>query len=215
MKAIKIAILTMAMCGFCMAQTKTEDKKPAGKSAMAHDHDKAAPAAGMEVQKPAPEIQKMYSMVGNWSATIKTEPGPWSPKGATDKGSMAVKKGPGGHSIVQDFKSNGSMGAFTGHGNIWWDKNANHYGDLWCDSMAGCTLASAKMDGDKHWMVEMNGEFQGKKVKTYIVGIMTDDANSMHEDFMQSFDGSPSTKTMSIDYKRVGKAMAAKPAAKE
>jgi hypothetical protein len=79
--------------------------------------------------------------------------------------------------------------------------------------MAGCTLASAKMEGDKKWTVDMNGEMQGKKVKTTINGTMSDDGNSMHEDFMQSFDGSPAAKTMSIDYKRVGKAMAAKPAA--
>ena len=44
---------------------------------------------------------------------------------------------------------------------------------------------------------------------------MSDDGNSMHEDFMQSFDGSPATKTMTIDYKRIGKAMAAKSADKK
>jgi len=215
MKAVKIAMLIMAMCAFGMAQTKTPEKKPAEKSAMAHDHDKAPAAAGMEMPKPPAEIQKMMSMVGAWSATIKTEPGPWMPKGGTDKGSMVVKKGPGGFSVVQDFKSNGSFGPFVGHGNIWWDKSANHYGDLWCDSMAGCTMASATMEGDKKWTVDMNGEMDGKKVKTVINGTMSADNNSMHEEFMQSFDGSPATKTMSIDYKRVGKAMAEKPAAKE
>ena len=213
MKAIKIAILTMAMCGFCMAQTKTEVKKPAEKSPMSHDHAKA-PAAP-EMPKPSPEAQKLYSMVGTWSATIKTEPGPWMPKGGTDKGSMTVKKGPGGFSVVQDFKSNGSYGPFMGHGNIWWDKNAGHYGDLWCDSMAGCTLASSTMESDKKWTVDMNGEMNGQKVHTVINGSMSDDGNTMHEEFMQSFNGSPATKTMSIDYKRVGKAMAEKPAGKE
>jgi hypothetical protein len=218
MKAIKIAILTMAMCGFCMAQTATKDKKPAeksGMSQMSHEHGKA-PAAGMEMPKPPAEIQKMMPMLGTWSATIKTEPGPWAPKGGTDKGSMIVKKGPGGFSIMQEFKSNGSTGPFVGHGNIWWDKNANHFGDLWCDSIAGCTLASSQMEGDKKWTVDMNGEMQGKKVKTTINGSMSDDGNSMHEDFMQSFDGSPATKTMSIDYKRVPmKAMQSVPVAKE
>src|SRR4051794_35222282 len=101
MKGIKVAILIMAMCGFGMAQTKTDAKKPAEKSGMMHDHHKGP---GMEMAKPSPEAQKLYSMVGTWSATIKTEPGPRSPKGATDKGSMVVKKGPGGFSVVQDFK---------------------------------------------------------------------------------------------------------------
>jgi len=213
MKHWKIAILIMAMCTLGVAQDKTADKKPAQKSATGHEHAKAP--ATPEMPKPPAEIGKMMAMVGTWSATIKTEPGPWMPKGGTDKGSMVVKKGPGGFSVVQDFKSNGSFGPFVGHGNIWWDKSANHYGDLWCDSMAGCTMASAKMEGDNKWTVDMDGEMNGQKVKTTINGSMSEDGNSMHEDFMQSFNGSPATKTMSIDYKRVGKAMAAKAMGKE
>lgn len=213
MKLMKVAILIMAMCGFCMAQTETKDKKPAEKSGMVHDHGKAS-AAGMEMPKPPAEIQKMMPMVGTWSVTGKTEPGPWG-KGGTDKGSMVVTKGPGGFSIVQDFKSKGAMGPFQGKGTIWWDKEANQYRNLWCDSMAGCTVATTKMEGDNKWTVDMDGEFQGKKVKTTINGTMSPDGNSMHEDFMQSFDGGPATKTMTMDYKRVGKAVAAKQAAKE
>ena len=76
--------------------------------------------------------------------------------------------------------------------------------------------STSKMEGDKKWTVEMQEvEMNGKKVHSTINGSMSDDNNSMHEEFMQSFDGSPATKTMSIDYKRVGKAMAAKPAGKE
>ena len=211
------SLLIMAMCTFGVAQTKTADKKPAEKSAMTHDHGKAAAPAGgaPEMPKPSPEAQKLYSMVGMWSATVKTEPGPWSPKGGSDKGSMTVTKSPGGFGIEQNFKSNGSFGPFTGHGTLWWDKDAGSYKDLWCDSMAGCTISTSKMEGDKKWTVEMNGEMGGKKVKTTINGSMSDDGNTMREEFMQSFDGSPAAKTMSIDYKRVGKAMAAKPAAKE
>ena len=60
----------------------------------------------------------------------------------------------------------------------------------------------------------MDGEMMGKKVKTTINGSMSHDGNSMHEDFMQSLDEAPATKTMTIDYKRVGKAMAANRRAK-
>ena len=217
MRLVKLAILTMAMCGFCMAQTKTDTKKPAEKSAMAHDHAKpaGAPAGAPQMPKPGPEAAHLYAMVGTWSATVKTEPGPGMPKGGTDKGSMTVTKAPGGWGIEQNFKSNGSFGAFTGHGTLWWDKNANEYKDLWCDNLAGCTIATSKMEGDKKWTVEMNGEENGKKVHTTINGTMADDGNSMREEFMQSFDGSPATKTITIDYKRVGKAMAEKLAGKQ
>jgi hypothetical protein len=207
MRHWKIAIMIVAMCMLGVAQDKTADKKPMGKSAMAHDKDKAP---GMAMAKPSPEAQKLYSMVGTWSATVKTEPGPWAPKGSTDKGVMTVTKAPGGFGIEQNFKANGSMGPFTGHGTLWWDKHANEYKDLWCDSMAGCTISTSKMEGDKKWTVNMDGEMNGQKVHTVINGSMSDDSNSMREEFMQSFNGSPATKTMSIDYKRAGKAAAPK-----
>ena len=211
MKTLTIAILVMAMCMVGMAQTKA-DEKPAKKSAMAHDHDKSAAPAGMEMPKPGPEAQHLYGMLGTWSATVKTEPGPWG-KGGTDKGSMVVTKGPGGFSVEQNFKANGSMGAFQGHGTEWWDKTAKEYKGLWCDSMGGCMTSTSKMEGDKKWTVDMQEvEMNGKKVHSTINGTMSDDGNSMHEEFMQSFGGAPATKTMTIDYKRIGKAMAAKPA---
>jgi len=210
MKLLKMAMMIMAMSCFVMAQTKDENK-PAEKSA-SHSHDKmAAPAGGaMQMPKPGPEAEHLYAMVGTWAATIKVEPAPWSPEGSTDKGTMTVTKAPGGWGIEQNFKSNGSFGPFTGHGTLWWDKNAKEYKDLWCDNMAGCTISTSKMEGDKKWTVEMEGEFQGKPMHTTINGSMTDDGNAMTEVFMQSIAGAPATKTMTIDYKRVGKAMAAK-----
>ena len=60
MKAIKIAIVIIAMCMLGMAQTKTADKKLAEKSAMTHDHDKAAAPAGMEMPKPSSAIMTYF-----------------------------------------------------------------------------------------------------------------------------------------------------------
>jgi Protein of unknown function (DUF1579) len=212
MRHCKIAILIMAMCTFGVAQDKTADKKPAGKSAMAHDKDKS-PAAAMPQPKPAPEMEPVLKTVGNWSATITNEPSPWSPKGSVDKGSMSVTKGPGGLSVVQDFRSKGAMGAYQGHGIIYWDNLAKKQKSLWCDNMSGCSEGVATTEGDKKWSTEMMSEFQGKKMKTISKGTVADDGNSMHEEFLQSADGGPEKKIMTIDYKRAGKAMAAKPAA--
>jgi uncharacterized protein DUF1579 len=215
MKHWKLVVVIMAMCMLGMAQTKTDSKKPAEKSGMMHDHDKAPAGAGMMQPKPAPEMQPVLSTVGNWSATITNEPSEWSPKGSVDKGSMNVTKGPGGLSVVQDFRSKGAMGAYQGHGIIYWDNLAKQQKNLWCDNLSGCSEGTSKMEGDKKWSAEMMGEFQGKKVKTISHGTLADDGNSMHEEFTQSTDGGPEKKMMTIDYKRVGKAMAAKPAGKE
>lgn len=215
MRHWKIAILVMAMCTFGVAQDKTADKKPAGKSEMAHDKNTAG-APGMMPAKPNPGMEKVLSTVGTWSATIKNEPSPWNPKGSTDKGSMVVSKGPGGLSVVQDFRSKGAMGEYRGHGIIYWDTVANQQANIWCDNISGCATGVAKMEGDNGWTADMNNVFEGKKMKMVSHGKILDGGNSMHEEFMQSVDGGPMNKIMTIDYKRAGKAMAAKPgAAKE
>src|SRR5205807_1305133 len=109
MRHWKVAIVIIATCTFGMAQDKTADKKPMGKPAMAHDHEKAAASNAMTPAKPAPEMEPVLSTVGTWSAIVKNEPSPWNPKGSTDKGTMVMSKGPGGSSVIQDFRSNGPM----------------------------------------------------------------------------------------------------------
>jgi hypothetical protein len=207
MKLVKTAILIMAMCTFGLAQDKTADKKPAAKSAMTHDHDMPG---GFAPAKPNPGMEKVLSTVGTWSATIKNEPSPWSPKGSTDKGMMVVTKGPGGLSVIQDFRSKGAMGEYHGHGIIYWDTVANQQASIWCDNMSGCATGMAKMEGDNGWTSDMNNMFQGKKMKMVSHGKILDGGNSMHEEFTQSIDGGPMNKIMTIDYKRSGKAMTAK-----
>jgi hypothetical protein len=62
------------------------------------------------------------------------------------------KNGPGGLSLIQDYKSSGAMGSFAGHGVMWWDAKAGGYQGIWCDSMtaAGCTVNKGitKWDGN-------------------------------------------------------------------
>src|SRR5207244_10082852 len=139
----------VAMCTFCMSQTKNDSKK----SAMAHPHEKAAGNA-MVPANPPPEMLPVLSTVGTWSATVKNEPSPWNPKGSTDKGIMVMSKGPGGSSVIQDFRSNGPMGLYQGHAIIYWDTIAKKQSSVWCDNVSGCVFGVKKMDGDKKWSTE-------------------------------------------------------------
>ena len=200
MKHCKIAILIMAICTLGVAQDKTADKKPA----MEDDHQKAAASNGMMPAKPAPEMLPVLSTVGTWSAVVKNEPSPWNPKGSTDKGTMVMSKGPGGSSVIQDFRSNGPMGPYQGHAIIYWDTIAKKQSSVWCDNVSGCVFGVTKMDGDKKWSTEMEQEFQGKKMKMVSHGTIVD-PNTMHEEFTQSVDGGPMQKIMTIDYKRAAK----------
>jgi hypothetical protein len=205
MKQLKTAMLAIALCTLSVAQTKpsgTVGDKPG--STQTHKLE-----MGDMLPKPAPEIVNVLRTIGTWSATIKNEPSEWNPSGSTDKGTMVMSKGPGGLSVIQDFRSKGPMGPYQGHAIIYWDTVANKQSSVWCDNISGCVFGVTKMDGDKKWSTEMVQEFQGKKMKMVSHGTILDD-NTMHEEFAQSIDGGPMKKIMTMDYKRIAKKMAAK-----
>jgi len=147
----------IAMClvlGLCAAAAAQDKPKSSGKD-MAKPMEKKTGGEGghMAMPKPSPEMQKLSKMVvGTWSTAEKHEPSPWAPKGATAKGTAVFKNGPGGLSVVQDYKSSSAMGSFVGHGVLWWDAKAGGYKGVWCDSMTpvGCEpgKGAAKWDGN-------------------------------------------------------------------
>src|SRR5688572_26580968 len=96
-KVFTIVLLTLVSV-FLFGQEGTETKKPSQPGA----------PAGMEAPKPSPEIEKLTKwMVGTWQTEEKFAPAPeWGmPKGGTGKGTSVVKLGPGGFSLIDDYKS--------------------------------------------------------------------------------------------------------------
>src|SRR5947209_6926015 len=83
-----------------------------------------------------PEMKKMAKLfVGKWTAVTKTEPMGGMPGGEA-KGEATFYRGPGGLSLIEDFKSEGGgFGAFRGHGVSYWDDKAKNFTGMWCDSM--------------------------------------------------------------------------------
>jgi hypothetical protein len=151
---------------------------------------------------PPGEMSALYPRVGTWQVVIRTLPGASSPKGGLDKGTMTIKKGPGGFSIVQDFTSRGSSGYTVGQSYTWWDARTKAYKSVWCDSMQGCVEFTTALAGNS-WTVELDGEANGEKIHTVIRATMSADHNAIHEETTSSHDGGPAhTETIS-DYKRV------------
>ena len=59
--------------------------------------------------------------------------------------------GPGGLSLVSDYRSKNVMGEVRGHGMIWWDVKDQVFRNLWCDNVSpsGCELSGpGKWEGD-------------------------------------------------------------------
>lgn len=127
-----LVILGLSL-GVALAQVKAPGRKDAGK-APATAAKKAAPTE--MTAKQSPEMAKLVKMlVGTWIVDEKFEAEIWpGAQAGTAKGTDVIRAGPAGNSLIADFKSRSSMGAFSGHGVIWWDAKAGAYRSLWCHS---------------------------------------------------------------------------------
>ena len=186
--------------------------KPAAKAAK--PADKKAPAAqggGMPpMPKPSADMQKMIKAFGGkWNVVVKTEAAMGMPA-SESKGDASFSRGPGGLSLIEEFRSQGGMGNFRGHGVVYWDEKAKSFTGIWCDSMtpSGCSNGgSSKWDGDKVvGTMEMPDE-KGQMAKFSLA--YTDIKPDSFTFTMNSPDGKP---MMTINYTR---AAAAAPAAKK
>jgi Protein of unknown function (DUF1579) len=201
---------TLILCAVALFTVSAmAQDKPAAKSTKPATQ-KAQQQQGPPVAKPSPEMQKLTKMlVGKWTAVTKTEPMGGTPGGEA-KGEATFYRGPGGLSLIEDFKSTGGgFGDFRGHGVTYWDPAAKNYTGVWCDSMTptGCAPGgTSKWEGDKIvGYMEMPDE-KGKAAKyrmTYS-DIKPDSVTFT----MEAPDGSSYKPMMTIVYTRA----AAKPA---
>jgi hypothetical protein len=206
-------ILVFSM--FLLAQQEADQPK---EKAAGHAHTKptkegsAQQAPGMEMPKPSPELERLSKMmVGTWSTTEKFEPSPemGMPNGGTGKGTEVIKAGPGGLSLIADYKSRGAMGSFAGHGVTYWDSKEQAYKSFWIDSMSDqAQTSTGKWEGND-LVFTGSGEMQGKKFTT--VQKFTDiTPNSYTFKMSNTPEGGESKDMLTISYKKVGGAASAK-----
>jgi hypothetical protein len=95
----------------------------------------AAPAAPVpELPKPAPELQKLAFLKGDWIHDEKYEAGPMGPggKGAGRSRNAWVL---GEHHLYMVYAGNTPMGKMEGRGFLRWDAGAKLYALDWFDNM--------------------------------------------------------------------------------
>ncbi len=212
-----VGLIIFILCvSFGVAQEKPEGSKAAAQSKQGKEAGKKPGAQGMPMMtKPAPEIQKLIKMFsGTWIASEKMEPSEFAPQGGTGTGTDTVKAGPGGRSLVGDYRSKGSMGSFAGHGIIYWDPKRQAYSSVWCDSMTaeGCEVgATGKWEGND-LVFHSEGEMMGKKVHSkQVYTDLQPDAYTFYID--SSIDGGPMKRSLTINYTRKPAAAATTPPA--
>lgn len=177
--------------------------------------DKKAPPTSMAAMmpKPGPEMAKIKSMVGTWKVEETMETSPMGP-GGKGGGVSRVSSGPGGLSIIIDYRStSGHMKGYRGHGVVAWDAEAKAYKQVWTDNMSQMImLSTGSLEGDK-LILNSEGTMMGKPFKSRdtMSGMGTDALTMVTE---MSMDGSPMAKVMTLVQTRV-KATEEKPAEKK
>lgn len=205
-------ILTLCALALLTVSALAQDKPAAKPAKPAATKQQQAQGGMPPMPKPSADMQKMIkALAGKWTVDVKTEAAMGMPA-SESKGDASFTRGPGGLSLIEEFRSQGSMGNFRGHGVVYWDEKAKYFTGIWCDSMtpAGCANGgTSKWEGDKIvGTMEMPDEkgAMAKYKMTY-----SDIKPDSFTFTMDSPDGKP---MMTIAYTRAATG-AAKPAAKK
>ena len=152
---------------------------------------------------PAPEMQKLSRrLVGTWEVTEKHEPSQWS-AGGEGRGRDTYRLGPGGHSLIGDYRSSGPLGRnFRAQGIVTWDTGEKVYKMFWVNSLLpGGLLARGRWQGsDLVWESEYSAG--DKKIQEKVV--VTDITPTSSTDrYHQSVDGGEMKLLMTLRRKKV------------
>lgn len=192
-----LTLLAMAsLCGFSLVAQQDAGAAKSGTGAKTQ--------AAMPAMKPAPEMTKLIkAMAGTWTTSETMEPSPYGP-GGSGHGTSKMWAGPGGMSLMQNYRSSGPMGSFTGAGTSWWDPAGKVYRGVWCDNMTptGCDASgSSKWDGAK-LVGTMEGEMNGQKMITKMTY-----SDFKPDSFVMTMESGPDMnslkKMMTINYTKV------------
>jgi hypothetical protein len=122
-----------------------------------------APAPARELQAPT------QALAGRWTTREKYEPTGPTPNGGIGQGDLVWRSGPGGFTLLEEYRSKTPMGELFGFGLMWWDhvRGLQH---MWCINVnpGGCEMfpppprPGPKWDG-KQLVVDTEVEIAGTK----------------------------------------------------
>jgi len=111
--------------------------------------DKAGHPPDMQMPKPAPEMDKLNFLIGDWNVQGEYLETPMTGKGGKETGWYKARLGPGGFSVIADFEDQSPLGEEIGHELLSWDPAAGAYTTATIgNSFPGVVLGKAHWDGD-------------------------------------------------------------------
>ena len=147
------------------AKAKSAEKPPVAANTARPANPKPPAGGGFEMPKPAPEIERLGGMLyGRWDTEEKHEPSEMLPQGGAGKGLETVRPGPGGLSLISEYKSEGPMGIFSGVGITTWNPAEKAYHIHWTDNSGpGVFVLTGKWEG-KDLVFTASDMMAGKKI---------------------------------------------------
>ena len=145
-----VIITALALFSCSAGAVDTVQKKPEGSGPALKESAAPASDSNAEKAKPSAEMKRLARLVGRWQSEEKYEVTPFSPHGGEGKGAEMIHRGPGGLSIVMNYRSAGTMGDYTGTGIVTWSPEKNSYVEFWVDSGApGGELWAGNWEGEE------------------------------------------------------------------
>jgi hypothetical protein len=117
-----------------------------------------------KLKMPGPDVQNL--MLGSWSTQVKYEPTAEMPNGGMGSGTEIWRPGPGGLSVIEEYREKNEKGEVEGLGVAWWDAKAQGQRFVWCENSnhGGCYVSKevGKWNGTSlEWKEEQ--EHDGKR----------------------------------------------------
>ena len=140
-KVLRLVLIVAAFAPVVLAQPEEKKRTP-------------QPTGEAGPPSPGPEMQRLLTtFAGTWSLSEKYEPAEWLPRGGVGTGQQVWSAGPGGLSLIEEYRSENPSGKVFGLSVTWWDEKARGYRALWCvnTNPGGCTMMAslAKWQGSE------------------------------------------------------------------
>jgi hypothetical protein len=106
-------------------------------------------AAAVAALEASPEMHSLSRFLGTWCITYVLDPTTAMPRGGTGEGQEVYRLGPGGHSLIEEFRARETEGDVTGSGTLWWEEGSHGYLTTW-NGPVGTEHAAVARLGSKH-----------------------------------------------------------------
>lgn len=117
-------------------------------------------------------MKRLAFLLGTWTASDTYERSAFAPDGGSGSGTYRIVLGPGGFSILMDYRYAGPHGESSGHQVMSWDAQRGHYvAYVVTSTTPSCIVVSGNWEGER---LILSGEFEARGMKVSFKEVFSD-----------------------------------------